>query len=149
MSSMSLSSSTPRVERAIDWGRFALVGLGTIVAALAANLVVYAIGSALVGYDPRFLPLAGPSGTIFFTIVPAVVAVLLFALLLRFTANPARIFTVVAAVVLVLSLVPDITYIPTLPGATAAQTAVLMVMHVVAAVVIVGMLTRQAGRRGR
>jgi hypothetical protein len=34
-----------------------------------------------------------------------------------------------------------LTYIPTVPGATSGQTAILMVMHVVAASVIVWMLT--------
>ena len=51
--------------------------------------------------------------------------------------------------VLVLSLIPDIAYIPTVPGATAGQTVMLMVMHVVAAVVIVGMLTALNGEERR
>ena len=141
MSSNALSSSAPVESRAIDWRRYALVGLATIVAAVLATVLVYFIGSALVGYDPRFVVLANVSATILFTVVPAIVAVLLYAVLLRFTANPARIFTSIAAVVLVLSLIPDLTYIPSVPGATSGQTAILMVMHIVAAIVIVGMLT--------
>jgi hypothetical protein len=50
-------------------------------------------------------------------------------------------------VVLILSWIPDLTYIPTVPGSSPAQTAVLMVMHVVAAVVIVTMLTNLARPR--
>ena len=143
MSSIALSSSsqTPAPPRAVNWGRFALVGLGTVVAAVLANLLVYLIGSVVVGYDPKFVILADASGTILFTVVPAVVAVLLFAALMRFTRNPARIFTNIAVVVLVLSLIPDLIYIPSVPGATSGQTAILMVMHVVAAGVIVWMLT--------
>ncbi|MDF3015727.1 MAG: hypothetical protein K0R44_952 [Thermomicrobiales bacterium] len=64
-----------------------------------------------------------------------------YAALIRFTSNPARIFTNIAIVVLILSLIPDLTYIPSVPGATTGQTAILMLMHVVAAVVIVSMLT--------
>jgi len=112
-----------------------------VAAAVIANLLVYALGSAVVGYDPEFIVLANPSGTILFTVVPAIVAVLLYAVLMRFTNNPARIFTNIAIVVLILSLIPDLTYIPTVPGATSGQTAILMVMHVVAASVIVWMLT--------
>jgi hypothetical protein len=52
-------------------------------------------------------------------------------------------------VVLVLSVIPDFTYIPTVPGATAGQTAILVVMHVVAAGVIVGMLTTLARPQSR
>jgi hypothetical protein len=138
---LSSSSSTPVASPAVSRGRFALVGLGTVAAAVIANLLVYALGSAVVGYDPEFIVLANPSGTILFTVVPAIVAVLLYAVLMRFTNNPARIFTNIAIIVLILSLIPDLTYIPTVPGATSGQTAILMVMHVVAASVIVWMLT--------
>ena len=145
MSSIALSSSssspTPVAPRAVSWGRFALVGLGTLIAAVLANLLVYLIGSVVVGYDPQFVVLANASGTILFTVVPAIVAVLLYAALIRFTSNPARIFTNIAIVVLILSLIPDLTYIPSVPGATSGQTAILMLMHVVAAAVIVWMLT--------
>ena len=141
--SSSASSSTPVAPRAVSWGRFALVGLGTVIAAVLANLLVYLIGSVVVGYDPQFVVLANASGTILFTVVPAIVAVLLYAVLIRFTSNPARIFTNIAIVVLILSLIPDLTYIPSVPGATSGQTAILMLMHVVAAVVIVSILTTQ------
>jgi Family of unknown function (DUF6069) len=142
----------PRESRSVDWGRFALVGLGTVVVAVLANVIVYFIGSALVGYDPEFVILRNVSAVILFTVVPAIVAVLLYAVLLRFTATPERTFTIIAAVVLVISLIPDVTYIPTVPGATGGQTVILAVMHVVAAVVIVWMLTtltrQQSGSRG-
>jgi hypothetical protein len=146
MSSVALSSSAsspePVASHAFSWGRFASVGLGTVVAAVLANLVVYLIGSVVVGYDPQFVVLANASGTILFTVVPAIVAVLLYAALMRFTSNPARIFTNIAVVVLIVSWIPDLTYIPSVPGASSGQTAILMLMHVVAAVVIVSMLTR-------
>lgn len=141
MSTINTSSSAPAAARVVDWGRFALVGLGTVVAAVLANMLVYFIGSALVAYDPQFVVLANVGPTIIFTVVPAIVAVVLYAILLRFAANPARAFTIIAAVALVISLIPDLFYIPTVPGATGGQTAVLMVMHVVAAIVIVAMLT--------
>ncbi|MBW3632876.1 MAG: hypothetical protein KY456_07600 [Chloroflexi bacterium] len=139
-STISVLSST-RESRPVDWGRFALVGLGTVIAAVLANVLVYFIGGAVVGYDPEFVVLRNVSAVILFTVVPAIAAVLLYAVLLRFTANPARTFTIIAAVVLVVSLIPDVTYIPSVPGATGGQTAILSVMHVVAAIVIVWMLT--------
>ena len=141
MSSIALSSSEPEASRSLSWGRFALIGLATVVAALLANVLVYFIGSAVVGYDPQFIVLANVSATILFTVVPAIVAVLLYAILLRFSSNPARIFTNIAVVVLIISLIPDLAYIPSVPGASSGQTAILMLMHVVAAGVIVWMLT--------
>src|SRR3954454_5392227 len=151
MSSVALSStpSTAVASRGVGRGRFALISLGTVAAAVIANLLVYLLGSVVVGYDPQFIILANASGTILFTVVPAIVAVLLYAALMRFTSNPARIFTNVAVVVLIASLIPDLTYIPSLPGATPGQTAVLMLMHVVAASVIVWMRTTLTSREAR
>lgn len=130
-------------------GRVALVGLGTVVAAVLANVLVYALGSTVVAYDPGFVVLANVSGTIIFTVFPAIVATLLYAALLRFARRPERTFAIVAGVVLAVSIVPDFTYIPTVPGATTAQAAILVLMHFVAAVVIVGMLTSLARRGAR
>src|SRR3954469_3277500 len=136
MSSIALSSSSfetePGASRAVSRGRFALIGFATVAAAVIANLLVYLLGSVVVGYDPQFIVLANASGTILFTVVPAIVAVLVYAALMRFTSNPARIFTTIAVVVLIVSLIPDLTYIPSVPGATSGQIAVLMLMHVVA-----------------
>ena len=141
MSSTALSLSARPASHSFSWARFALLGLGTVVAAVAANTLFYFVGSAVVDYDQEFLPLANVSGAIIFTVFPATVAVLLYAGLLRFTRNPARIFTIISAIVFVLTLIPDVTYIPTVPGSTPAQTAILMMMHVVAASVILRLLT--------
>ena len=141
MSSITSMSNGPTESRSVNWGQYALVGLATVIAAVVANVLVYFIGSAVVGYDPQFIVLANVSATILFTVVPAIVAVLLYAVLLRYTADPARTFTIIATVVLVISLIPDFTYIPSVPGATTGQTATLMVMHIVAAAVIVWTLT--------
>jgi hypothetical protein len=143
---MTLSIADPATTRngalAVNWGRFTLVGLGTIGAAVLANVIVFFICGMFVAYDPQFLPLANVGAIVIFTVFPAIIATLIYALLLRFTQNPARLFTIIAVIALLISLVPDLTYIPTVPGVTTAQTAVLLLMHLVAATVIVGMLTR-------
>ena len=143
---MNTSNDSPS---AMSWGRFALVGLATVIAAVVATLIVYYIGGAIVAYDPTFVVLATNGGTIIFTVTLAVIAVLVYAVVLRFAADPPRTFKIIAAVVLVLSIIPDFTYIPTVPGATTAQALVLVAMHVVAAIVIVGMLTTLAPSRPR
>jgi hypothetical protein len=141
MSSIAVSSSALQESRAVSRGRFALIGFATISAAVLANVLVYFIGDAVVGYDPDFVVLATIGGTIFFTVICATVAVLLYAVLLRHARNPARTFTIVSAVVLVLSVIPDFTIIPSEVGASNGQTAILVLMHIVAAGVIVWMLT--------
>jgi tryptophan-rich sensory protein len=136
-SSLSARAPSPSVKRT----PFALLGVGTVLASVTANTLCFFVGGALVTYDPEFLPLANVSGEIIMTVVPAILAVLLYAALRRFTQHPARIFTIVAAIVFVVTLIPVFTYIPTVPGWTSAQAAVLVVMHTLAACVIVGMLT--------
>lgn len=140
------ATSSSTATRDVNWGQFALVGLGTIVAAVLANVLVYYIGGAVVDYDPQFLPLASVGGAVIFTVFPAIIAVVIYAILLRFTRNPVRIFTIIAVIALIISLIPDLTYIPTVPGVTTAQTAMLLLMHLVAAAVIVGILTRLRSR---
>ena len=133
-------------EPRVAWGAYALRGLATVAAAVVANTLFYYVAAAFVSYDPDFIVLSNPSGAAIFTVVPAIGAVLLYAGLLRFTPRPALIFSVIAAVTFAVTLIPDFTYIPTVEGASPAQTAVLIAMHVIAAVVIVGMLTRTTVR---
>ncbi len=148
-SSAPLTSPASATARTIGWGRYALVGLGTIVAAVLANVLVYTLGSVVVEYRPDFVVLASIGGTLIFTIVPAIVAVLLYAMLLRFARRPERTFSIIAAIVLAVSIIPDFTYIPDVPGATPSQIAILVLMHIVAAVVIVGLLTTRTRPQGR
>jgi hypothetical protein len=125
---------------------YARLGLATVVAAVLANVLVYFAGDAIIGYDPTFVVLGNVSGIAIFTLVPAVGAVLLYAGLLHWTGNPARLFIIISAIVYIVTLIPDFTYIPTVPGATWSQTSILVLMHTVAAAVIVWMLTALAAR---
>ena len=120
-----------------------------MIAAVLANTLFYYLGGALVAYDPDFIILSNPSGAAIFTLVPAIVAVLLYAGLVRFTRHPAAIFTVISAIVFVVTLIPDFTYIPTVPGASNGQTAILVLMHVIAVSVIVRLLTSTPARQPR
>jgi Kef-type K+ transport system membrane component KefB len=149
MSSVAFTSAVREESRSISRGRFARLGLATVVAATFANVLVYFLGAAIIGYDPTFVVLANVGGVLFFTIPAAIIAVLLYAVLLRTVDNPERTFAIISAVVLVLSVIPDVTYIPTVAGSSNAQTAVLILMHIVAAAVIVGMLARYSRPQAR
>jgi hypothetical protein len=85
-------------SRATRRGRYALVSLATVVAAVLANVAVYYLGALLVGYHSGFIVLANPSGIALFTVVPAIVAILLYAALRRFARRPARTFAGIAVV---------------------------------------------------
>lgn len=141
MSSTAMSLTAHAASPTVNWSRFALLGPGTVLAAVAANVLTYYIAGTVVAYNQAFLPLASVGGAIIMTVAPAIVAALLYGALLRFTRHPERIFTIISAAVFAVSLVPVFTYIPTVPGVTSAQIAVLVLMHVVAAGVIVALLT--------
>lgn len=141
MSSVALYPQVSQDSGFVGRGRFALVSLATVIAAVVANLLVYYVGSAVVGYDPDFLILSNVSGTVLFTVVPAIAAVPIYAALVRYTANPARTFSILSLVLLIVSIIPDLTSVPSMEGATNGQTGILILMHIVAAGVIVWMLT--------
>jgi hypothetical protein len=150
MSSISISpaaASSDSSSRSVEWGPFAILAFATLAAASIANVLVYFAADAIIGFDSRFVQLGGAFGIVIFTAGPAVIAALLYAVLLRKAANPARTFTIVSAVIFVLSLVPDFTFIQNELGVTNARTAVLVLMHVVAAMIIVGMLTTFSRRK--
>lgn len=149
MSSMVMSASALQDSRVVNRGRFALIGLATVVASVLANVVFYYLAGTVVDYHPDFPPLANAGGTLFFTIFFAIGAVLVYAGLLRWACNPARIFTIISAVVLALSIVPDVTIIPSTEGASNGQTTVLILLHFVAAAVIVWMLTNLTRSQAR
>jgi hypothetical protein len=144
MSSMTLSPSVARAARLANRAHFALLGLATVLSAALANVLVFYAADPFVAYDRRFEILNSAAPAISMTVMCAVPAVLLFAALRRYAGNPARLYTSIAAVVFVITLVPDFTIAPSTDGSSSAQIAVLILMHVVAAVVIVGMLTTLA-----
>src|SRR6266852_7911639 len=98
MSSTAMSLSAHAGSPTVNWSRFVLVGPGTVLAAVAANALTYFVAGTVVAYNAEFLPLASVGGAIIMTLAPAIVAVLLYGVLLRFTRRPARIFTISSVV---------------------------------------------------
>src|ERR1700712_4649915 len=100
MSSVSLSpaaASSASASRSIEWRRFAVLALATLVAASIANVLVYFAADAIIGFDSQFVELSSAFGIVIFTAAPALIAALLYAMLLRKAANPARTFTIISA----------------------------------------------------
>jgi hypothetical protein len=116
--------------------------LAAVVAALV-NAIIFVVGSVLEAFPPDvIIPQAGQPMTIFpvlFTsVVGALVGTLVYALLVRFTGRPNRIFQTVALVVLVASFASPFT----VPDAPPLFYTLLLVMHIVVAAATVFMLTR-------
>ena len=114
------------------------------VAAAVGNAVVYFVASAL-GAMPQDFVVQG-SGPI--TLAPVVLssligaagAAVIFAVVVLLSRRPIWTFRIVAVVALVLSFVTPLT----LPGAPLSLILTLELMHVVAAVIITGVLTTLA-----
>ena len=128
-------------------GVIARRGLAVITLSLMANaIVLFAVQTG--GVAPAFRPLSWGS-VLFLTTIGASGATVAYWILARLAEEPDRTFRTLAAVVLVLSFVPDLTLATNFPKATSAGIAVLMAMHVVVATISVGIFTRSAGGHER
>ena len=83
-------------------------GLKTLFAALVATLIARWVGVSVLDIPPEFPPLAQAGPTVFFTTVSALGAIAVFAVVRRRSRTPARLFRAIAAVVLLLSFIPDL-----------------------------------------
>jgi hypothetical protein len=120
----------------------------TLVAALVANLVIWAIAQAVSDVPDRFTPLQ-PGTVVFFTVLGVAGAAGLLALLRSRSADPAGTFRKIVPVVLVVSLIPDVLIWAqgAYDDAAKAETVLpLMAMHIVTAAICWAILPA-AGRR--
>ena len=135
------SSRQKRDSKRISLGRIAVAGLFAAIAAAIANAVVYAIAVSLGAFPDSILiqPAGQPMSlgpVIISSAIGAVGATVVFALMNRLLRRPVRSFVILSVVVLVISFITPFT----VADASVAFIAALLVMHVVAWVVIVGIL---------
>ncbi len=118
------------------------VGPLTVIAAIVGVLIVRVIARLIL--QPPYAPgLAMIMIPIVLTLVLCTAAVLVFALVGRFAKNPVRTFIIISFVFLIISFLPDIAAASMrMPGAGWPYSITLMIMHVVAGVITVLMLTR-------
>ena len=107
------------------------VGPLTVVTANLAVLAVRLVAAAVLTLPAEFPPLM-PGALIFFTTVLVTIAVLVFTAVVRWAAEPLRMYKRIALVALIVSLVPDLLLTVGPPGWTWPAIAVLMIMHVAA-----------------
>jgi hypothetical protein len=140
---MASAVSPTRLTERVALNRLVWVGPLTIVAAIVANVLIRQIATAVLQPDPMFMPLSFPV-PIVFTFIGVLGAVIVYALVARFSRRPIRLFRRIALITLLVSFIPDILMLITgfNPGTTAANVVVLMLMHVVAWAISVQMLTR-------
>jgi Family of unknown function (DUF6069) len=130
-------ASNPVASGRVSAGRLLRVGVLAAVLSAGANALVLAIASSFLG--AIVIP---PEGVVTFgqvvgaSVAGAVGAAAIFAVIGRFTRRPIRMFWGVATVGLILSFLPI-----ALVGVTGWSAGTLALMHVVAAVTNVGLLT--------
>ena len=140
-----LSMQATRQAR-IPTGRILRAGALAAVVAAIANTVVRVLAVTLQPVDPGFTALEWIP-PVLFTLVGAIGATGVFWIISHQSQHPARVFTIVATIVLLLSLIPDLLLLQhggplEMPGANAWAVGALMVMHVVAFAIIVPLLKR-------
>jgi hypothetical protein len=120
--------------------------LQAFAGSIIATLAVFWAAVTTLDISGEFPPLASPGPTIFFTAVSALGAIGVFAVLRRRADRPERLFRRIAGAVLLVSFLPDLWLLSdgaagAFPAATPRAIAVLMVMHIVAAAIIVWFMT--------
>jgi hypothetical protein len=117
-------------------------GIAALLTASIVNVLVLFMGLAMFDFPPEFV--GGPFGPLAVgpvvgnSAVAAIGATVVYGIVTRYSTRPNRTFAIIAGVVLVLSFAMFLT--PNLSGAPPRVFAVLAVMHVTAAVAIVGVL---------
>lgn len=131
----------PRTASSVELRRLFWVGPLTVITATVGVLIIRLIGVAIVHPSPSFPHLAWLPPT-FFTVFLVICAVLVFALVARFSKRPYRTYFVISLIVLVLSFIPDAAepIYALVPGANWPNAVLLMVLHVVAWGITIGML---------
>lgn len=118
------------------------VGPLTVLAAIVGVLIVRMLARMVLQppYAPGLQVIMIP---IVLTLVLCTAAVLVFALVGRFAKNPVRTYIIISFVFLIISFLPDIaTASMRMPGAGWHYAITLMIMHVVAGLITVLMLTK-------
>ena len=119
------------------------VGPLTIVCAVVANLIIRSIAVSAFGVPETFQYLQAPS-IISSTIVFLLVALLAFVLVGRVARRPIRFYRILAFVVLCISFLSPVMALVGLlpaPGMTLSIFWAMIVMHLVSAIIVVGLFT--------
>ena len=118
------------------------VGPLTVLTSIIGVLIVRTAAVGILHPEPQPMSL-GWGAPIGFTLILVSGAVGVFALIARFAKNPIRTYQIIALVVLLLSLLPDIAYAgSSITGASWPVAISLMTMHIVAGAITVTMLTK-------
>ena len=126
--------------------RIVLATALALVIAIPLDLAIEAFARQAFSVSPDFPPFQGSVAP--YTAGGLVLAGVVYAVLRQFVRDAGRVYVRLAIVALVVSWIPDVALLfINEPGATVPAVASLMVMHTVAAAIVVTSLVRIAGAR--
>ena len=143
MSAQTTASTPP--ER-VATGRLWWVTLLAIAVAAIANLIIYVIATAIFS-GPRQFSYLTPLTIVVSTVIYLLVAAIVYAVIGRYAKRPIGVFRIVALVALLLSFGAPISAALTFPAADrpdATTVIILLVMHIFAALITIGLFTTLA-----
>ncbi len=111
------------------------------IISIVANIILVTIAKLFIT-TPSYFPELLAFSIALFTFVGTLGAAIVFAIIRKFSKNPNHVFKVVAYIVLVLSLIPDAMLYDKTAGIGMGPVITLMLTHVVAAVIIIKVLTQ-------
>lgn len=143
-----MSQASPAITRPAGGGLLRAAAIA-LVLAVAVNQIIRFIAVAVLNPDPAFMPLTWWQPAAMFTVIGVIGAVIVYALLRRFTRDPDRTFRTVALVGLLLSFIPNILTglnpeAAPAPGVTWPNIIALMLMHIPPAYFSVRFLTNRS-----
>jgi F0F1-type ATP synthase assembly protein I len=152
MSANKLSSQTTDARARATASNIMLAGAVSMAAAVAANLVVRAFLFVLLDLPGDFPPLMALS-VIIFTLIGTGLGVLAYALVNKYSKNPTRTYLLIAAVALILSILPNFGLMANpaaapFPGGSALAFGVLIIFHITAALVFIPLLLKLSRTTG-
>lgn len=142
---MTTINAQPNVQ--LDKNKWISLGLMAAVASVLAVVIVQALALAIWPDIALFKPLDSYARTVVFTLIPAVGATALFAWLVAHKPRPVQTFIRIAAIFLIISIIPD--YLLPVPDKTFLASTVTALMHGTAAVVTVFVLVTGYQRQTR
>lgn len=138
---MSSTIATSTRTETIAWNRLPVAALVAAGGSAVVNVLIYLIGGALGAFPSDVFVQPGQTLTIvpviMASIIGAIGGVAVFAALARFTRRPVFLFSIIAAVMLVLSFVTPFS----IPAAPTSMIIALELMHIATAAVVVWALT--------
>lgn len=138
---MQSSASVAKAQsRSLSMNTWMRLALSTALASIVAVLIIQALTIALWPEIALFAPLDSYPRSALFTAIPVIGATMLLGWLAQRQQRPVRTFMIISVIVLLVSFIPD--YVLPVPNKTMLASTVAAFLHVVAAVMTVGMLVR-------